>query len=178
MKTASAAPLLLKKKTPAHAPAQVSAATPPAAPPDGAALVAAVMTTADAFTRESQRLFRPHGLTAAQYNVLNILAGEPAGISQRMLGERLVVDRSNVTGLLDRLEKNDWVRRADDPDDRRVYRVQLTAAGRAIWQKISPLYLEVVAQVTRGLTAKQLGEGLLVLRQLEAGAAVWKLPLK
>ena len=81
----------------------------------GHELTAAVMATADVFLRESQRLFRPHGLTAAQYNVLNILAATPDGISQRELGDRLVVDRSNVTGLLDRLEKIGWVRRTDDP---------------------------------------------------------------
>jgi DNA-binding MarR family transcriptional regulator len=107
--------------------------------------------------------------------VLNILAGEPTGISQRMLGERLVVDRSNVTGLLDRLEKNHWVRRADDPDDRRVYRVQLTLAGREIWERISPLYLQVVAQVTHELNPHQIAEAVAVLRQLETGASAWKL---
>lgn len=141
----------------------------------GYELTTAVMTTADAFLREGQRLFRPHGLTGAQYNVLNILAGEPAGISQRELGDRLVVDRSNVTGLLDRLEKAGWVRRGDDPGDRRAYRVLLTSAGRALWQEVHPLYLKVVAQVTRGLTAKQIADGLKILRQLEAGAAAWKL---
>ena len=141
-------------------------------------LVAAVMATADTFLRESQRLFRPHGLTGSQYNVLNILANEPAGISQRELGDRLVVDRSNVTGLLDRLEKNGWVRRDDDPDDRRVYRVSLTPAGRALWQKITPLYLDVVAQITRELPAKRLQDGLDILRRLEAGAVAWKLSSK
>lgn len=171
MKNNSAAPRSpIKKKS-----APVSVPASRAALPERAALVAAVMTTADAFARESQRLFRPHGLTTAQYNVLNILAGESNGISQRMLGERLVVDRSNVTGLLDRLEKNRWVRRADDPDDRRVYRVQLTVAGREIWERISPLYLEVVAQVTGGLTPNQIAEAASVLRQLETGASAWKL---
>ncbi len=141
-------------------------------------LVAAVMATADTFLRESQRLFRPHGLTGSQYNVLNILANEPAGISQRELGDRLVVDRSNVTGLLDRLEKNGWVRRNDHPEDRRVYRVSLTPAGRALWQKITPLYLDVVAQITRELPAKRLQDGLDILRRLEAGAVAWKLSSK
>lgn len=141
-------------------------------------LVAAVMATADTFLRESQRLFRPHGLTGAQYNVLNILAHEPAGISQRELGDRLVVDRSNVTGLLDRLEKNGWVRRDDHPEDRRVYRVSLTPAGRALWQKITPLYLEVITQITHGLPAKRLQDGLDLLRRLEAGAVAWKLAAK
>lgn len=139
-------------------------------------LVAAVMATADCFLRESQRLFRPLGLTGAQYNVLNILAGSPDGISQRELGDRLVVDRSNVTGLLDRLEKSGWVRRTDDPADRRVYRVVLTPAGRALWSKVTPLYLEVVTQITRGLSAKRLQDGLDLLKTLEAGATNWELP--
>ena len=142
----------------------------------GHELPAAGMATADVFLRESQRLFRPHGLTAAQYNVLNILAATPDGISQRELGDRLVVDRSNVTGLLDRLEKIGWVRRTDDPADRRVYRVVLTPAGRALWGKIAPLYREVVAQITHGLSAKRLQDGLDLLKTLEAGATTWKLP--
>ena len=142
----------------------------------GHELTAAVMATADVFLRESQRLFRPHGLTAAQYNVLNILAATPDGISQRELGDRLVVDRSNVTGLLDRLEKIGWVRRTDDPADRRVYRVVLTPAGRALWGKIAPLYREVVAQITHGLSAKRLQDGLDLLKTLEAGSTTWKLP--
>lgn len=142
----------------------------------GHELTAAVMATADVFMRESQRLFRPHGLTAAQYNVLNILAATPDGISQRELGDRLVVDRSNVTGLLDRLEKSGWVRRTDDPADRRVYRVVLTPAGRALWGKITPLYREVVAQITHGLSAKRQQDGLDLLKTLEAGATTWKLP--
>ena len=141
-------------------------------------LVTAVMATADTFRRESQRLFRPHGLTGAQYNVLNILAHELTGISQRELGDRLVVDRSNVTGLLDRLEKNGWVRRVDHPDDRRVYRISLTPAGRSLWQKITPLYLDVVVQITRELPAKRMQDGLDILRRLESGAVAWKLTKK
>ena len=139
-------------------------------------LVAAVMATADCFLRESQRLFRPLGLTGAQYNVLNILAASPDGISQRELGDRLVVDRSNVTGLLDRLEKSGWVRRTDDPADRRVYRVVLTPAGRALWGKVTPLYLEVVSQITRGVSATRIQDGLDLLKTLETGATAWKLP--
>lgn len=157
----------MKKKSPPPAP--IPAAT-------SLDLVAAVMATADCFLRESQRLFRPLGLTGAQYNVLNILAASPDGISQRELGDRLVVDRSNVTGLLDRLEKSGSVRRTDDPVDRRVYRVVLTPEGRALWGKVTPLYLDVVTQMTRGLSAQRLQDGLDLLKTLETGATAWKLP--
>jgi DNA-binding MarR family transcriptional regulator len=134
-----------------------------------------VMRTADAFLRESQRLFRPHGLTGSQYNVLNILAGHPEGLSQRELGDMLVVDRSNVTGLLDRMEKAGWVQREDHPGDRRVYRVLLTPGGRLLWEKIHPLYLKVVGQVAAGLSEKEIRACDKTLQHLERGAVAWKL---
>ena len=140
------------------------------------ALVAAVLGTAEAFLRESQRLFRPLGLAGAQFNVLNILARSGAGVSQRVLSDELLVDRSNVTGLLDRMEKSGWVRRADHPEDRRVYLITLTPAGRALWEKASPLYLEVVAQVTGKVGASEAAACLATLRLLEAGATSWQLP--
>lgn len=139
------------------------------------ALVVAVLSTADAFLRESQRLFRPLGLTGAQFNVLNLLADAADGMSQRELGDRLLVDRSNVTGLLDRMEKAGWVQRKDHPDDRRVYLVTLTPAGRALWAKANALYLDVIAQVTSGLPAKRMDECTEVLTRLEKNAATWEL---
>lgn len=141
-------------------------------------LVSAVMATADAFLRESKRLFRPHGLTGAQYNVLNVLADSNGGLSQRELSDHLVVDRSNVTGLIDRMEAAGWVRRTDHPEDRRVYRVVLTPAGRKLWEEVTPRYLAVVRQVTRGLPAARMQETLTTLRQLERAAAEWTLPAK
>lgn len=140
----------------------------------GALLASAVMATADASKRESQRFFRPQGLTAAHDNVLNILAAESKGISQRALSDRLEVDRPNVTGLLDRLAKSGWARRTDDSDDRRVYRTKITPDGRTLWQTVTPLYFEVVTQITRGLEPKQISGAFGVLRQLAAGASGWK----
>ena len=142
----------------------------------GYELTREVMATADTFLRESQRLFRPHGLTAAQYNVLNALAAAEGGLSQRELGDILVVDRSNVTGLLDRLEKAGLVKRADHPSDRRVHRVSLTPAGRTLWTKVEPLYTNVAAQVSAGLGERRLRDALAVLKSLQAGAVSWRLP--
>lgn len=139
------------------------------------ALIVAVLSTADAFLRESQRLFRPLGLTGAQFNVLDLLADAPEGVSQRELGDRLVVDRSNVTGLLDRMEKAGWVRRKDHPEDRRVYLVTLTPSGQALWAKANALYHEAIAQVTAGLSEKRMGECIETLAGLGTKAATLEL---
>jgi len=138
-------------------------------------VVHAVLSTADAFFRESQRLLRPLGLSGAQFNGLNHLADAVGGVSQRELGDRLLVDRSNVTGLLDRMEKAGWVRRADHPADRRIYLVTLVPAGRALWAQANAVYLDVVAQVTVGLSAKRMDECSAVLARLEKNAATWEL---
>ena len=139
---------------------------------------AAVMSTADTFLRESKRLFRPHGLTGAQYNLLNVVARSDGGLSQRELSDFLVVDRSNVTGLLDRMEDAGWVKRMDHPEDRRVYRVVLTPAGKKLWEAVTPQYLEVVRQVTAALTERSMKDALTVLKHLEQVATQWKLPAK
>lgn len=144
----------------------------------GYELVSAVMATADIFLRESQRLFKPHGLSGAQYNLLNVIARADGGLSQRELSDRLVVDRSNVTGLIDRMEKAGWVRRTDVPGDRRVYRVVLTNAGRKLWEEVTPLYRSAVAHVTRGLTVRRMQECLDTLRVLEGAAGAWDQPVE
>jgi DNA-binding MarR family transcriptional regulator len=144
--------------------------------PSALALTTAVVAAADALLRESQRLFRPHGLTAAQFNVLNVLSDHAAGLSQRELGDVLVVDRSNITGLLDRMGEAGWVRRSDDPADRRVYRVTLTPAGRKLWARVEPRYRAVAAQVAGGLAPAERTQCLAALRHMEQAAAKWTLP--
>ena len=136
-------------------------------------LVIQVLSVANVMVKESHRLFRPHGLSDAQFNVLNVLGPEPAGLSQRALSEVLVVDRSNITGLLDRMEGSGWVKRTDHPSDRRVYVVTLTAEGRKLWQKVLPEYVAVVRRVTAAVPAADLKRTLGTLQQLEAATREW-----
>ena len=136
-------------------------------------LVIQVLSVANVMVKESHRLFRPHGLSEAQFNVLNVLGPEPAGLSQRALSDVLVVDRSNITGLLDRMERSGWVKRADHPSDRRVYMVTLTAAGRQLWQKVLPEYVAAVRRVTAAVPSAELKRARLTLQQLETATRAW-----
>ena len=84
--------------------------------------------------KRGARLLREHGLTDAQFNVLMLLhhQGERGRMSQIRLGRLLLVNRSNVTGLVDRMERDGLVRREDDPDDRRVNLVAITEKGMEV----------------------------------------------
>ncbi|NJD21033.1 MAG: MarR family transcriptional regulator [Gemmatimonadetes bacterium] len=102
-----------------------------------------IVVTGEVLRKEANRLFAPLGITGAQANVLILLHAqtEDGAMSQSDLGRLLTVHRSNVTGLLDRLEAQGLVRRQDDVKDRRVYRVALTEAGRESARRAEELYL-------------------------------------
>ena len=136
-------------------------------------LIIQVLSAANVMVKESHRLFRPHGLTDSQFNVLNVLGTAAEGVSQRELSDVLVVDRSNITGLLDRMEKLGWVKRTDHPSDRRVYLVTLTAEGRKLWQQVLPEYVAVVRRVTAVAPEAELKRTLETLRRLEESTRQW-----
>ncbi|MGX5183106.1 MarR family winged helix-turn-helix transcriptional regulator [Streptomyces avermitilis] len=67
------------------------------------------------------------GLTSSQAKTLTVLRRAPA--SMRSLATTLACDASNMTGIIDRLEKRDLVRREVSTTDRRVKNVALTEVG-------------------------------------------------
>jgi len=72
-----------------------------------------LLRTADSILDASRTFFAPWDLSPSQFNVLNLLYGLPEGVSQTDVGRQLIVHRSNVTGLVDRLEKRGLVRRRE-----------------------------------------------------------------
>lgn len=72
-------------------------------------------------------------LTPTQAQMLCLLRGGPTGMAE--LGRVLRVERSSLTGLVDRAERSGLVERQPDPDDRRAVRVALTPSGDAAAQR-------------------------------------------
>ena len=110
-----------------------------------------VLGTADAIWNASRSFFATWDLSPSQFNVLNLLDGNPGGLSQTELSRRLIMHRSNVTGLTDRLERKGLVSRKDVAGDRRAYRVVLTRAGTALLEQILPEYYARAEAVWDGL---------------------------
>jgi DNA-binding MarR family transcriptional regulator len=75
------------------------------------------------------RRVRDIGLTRAQWLVLTRLYRRP-GASQTELADMLETDRASAGRMIDRMQKNGWVERRADSDDRRVNRLYLTADAR------------------------------------------------
>jgi len=98
---------------------------------------------------------RTQRMTAAQFNTLLVLqSAGPEGLRMGEIGERLVVTKANVTGLVDRLERHGLVARGDQ-QDRRATAVSLTHEGRSVLKDALPHYSQLAAQLTAGLTERE-----------------------
>lgn len=91
--------------------------------------------TADMIFDQIGRLLRPLNVSAAGGLVLGILR-DHGPTSPSELGQRLIVTRATVTGLLDSLERRGFVRRSANPADRRSLIVEITPLGLTVLQRV------------------------------------------
>jgi DNA-binding MarR family transcriptional regulator len=99
-----------------------------------------LLRTSETIWNASRLFFARWELSPSQFNILNLLGGHADGLTQTALSQALITHRSNVTGLVDRLEKRGLLVRKAVPGDRRAYSVQLTKAGAQLVAEILPEY--------------------------------------
>ncbi len=129
-----------------------------------------LLRTAEALWNASRVFFERWDLSPSQFNVLNLLHGETAGLSQTELSRQLVVHRSNITGLVDRLEARGLVERREMAGDRRAYRVALTPAGAALMRQILPHYHRAAEDVWGDVPAARANQIVAELAELSRNA--------
>ena len=106
--------------------------------------------TTSCIKKRAAEFFRPFGLTDVQFNVMMLLhhqSGSKGGLSQAQLSEMMLVNRANVTSLIDRMEKAGLVVRTAEPDDRRYNIIKLTGRGKKILADVEPLYAKEIKKV-------------------------------
>src|SRR5256885_1341923 len=95
----------------------------------------------------------PLGLSLASPGVPHPLAEAREPLSLSELAQRQHCVRSNITQLVDRLEKDGLVRRRPDPDDRRGVLAALTPAGEQAYAKGMRALVEAQHAIVRALSA-------------------------
>lgn len=88
-----------------------------------------------ALRRQTDQFLSAYGLTSSQFEILAILSEEGI-IPLNRVSERLRCACSNVTGLVDHLERDGLVRRQRSRKDRRVVFLDLTEKGQEVWRSI------------------------------------------
>jgi DNA-binding MarR family transcriptional regulator len=106
-----------------------------------------IVRTADALKRGGDLLFRKHGITSAQYNVLRILRGAGAkGLYCGGIAERMITAEPDITRLLVRMEKLGLLIRRRDTCDRRIVKAFATKRGLQLLDELEAPLRELQAQ--------------------------------
>lgn len=112
-----------------------------------------VIVCSDFLIRQMDELTEPFGITSAQYNVLRILRGVyPNGHPRREIIQRMIQSAPDVTRLIDRLERNEFVRRGKSTEDGRLSLTYITDKGLALLDVIQPQLDEIDSNLVNSLT--------------------------
>ncbi len=116
--------------------------------------------TSRALTQHYENAFRPLGLRATQFTILQALsrAGE---VSQRQLGEILAMDSTSLTRTLAIMRRQGWIRERPG-EDRRQRLLSLASAGEKKLARVQPVWEKVQVRL-RGELGEQAWESLLRL---------------
>jgi DNA-binding MarR family transcriptional regulator len=95
--------------------------------------------TADLLVKRIAELIQPFNLTPASGLVLSILADSALPLPPNEIADRLIISRATVTGLIDSLERRQYVRRHPHLSDRRMILVEITETGRQVADAFRPI---------------------------------------
>jgi MarR family 2-MHQ and catechol resistance regulon transcriptional repressor len=106
--------------------------------------------TASCLRKKAGHFLQPFGLTDVQFNLMMLLqhqTGHDEPLAQSRLSDMMLVNRANITSLIDRMEKAGLVIRTSSPSDRRYNIIVLTPYGKKLLSKIEPLYAKEVKRI-------------------------------
>jgi len=118
-----------------------------------------------AFETYSGSHVRSLGLTPAQFDIVATLGNTP-GMTCRELGEKTLITKGTLTGVLDRMEVRGIIRRGPSDADRRQVFVSLTAAGTRMFGKVFPEHAAHVKKAFTALSSEELEQARELLQRL------------
>ncbi len=114
--------------------------------------------------------FAKYGLSWPKFNALiHLYMAGDCGLIQSELGKKMLVSRANITGLIERLEREDLVLRKNDPSDKRVFRVTLTKRAFALMHAFIPIHNEFTHKIISALNQEEKETLITLLQKLNKG---------
>ncbi|HUW51358.1 MAG TPA: MarR family transcriptional regulator [Sulfuricella sp.] len=122
-------------------------------------------STYQAFEAHSAAHIRTLDLTPAQFDIVATLGNTP-GMPLKELGEKSLITKGTLTGVVNRLTDKKLVRRVASPSDGRSQIVQLTRKGESLFERVFPAHLAHLERAFGKLSAKELSALETILRRL------------
>ena len=114
-----------------------------------------IMQAAQEYTRAINEELAPTGITYRQMQVLGFLALE-GPLAQGELAERMHLEPATLVGILDRMERDGWIKRLACRDDRRRKLIHVQPSAKPVWSKIVACAKRVRARATEGMKPSEL----------------------
>jgi DNA-binding MarR family transcriptional regulator len=121
--------------------------------------------------KRSAEFFHSYGVTDVQFNLMMLLRHQcdaDGGLSQVELSRMMLVNRANVTAIIDRMEKAGLVTRSAVPGDRRSKSVRLTGRGGKLLHDIEGDYQEEIRSIMDVLAADEIEQLVGMLEKVRA----------
>ena len=152
-------PLLMLNELPRYSFLQDAAKTQPDVDPAACELFLEILRTGEFVSSVEGGYLAKHGITPGRFAVMLLLGIEESIVRKPSeLAEMIGVTRATMLGILDTLERDNFVSRTLDPTDRRSMRVVSTPECRELLQKVLPGYFRLVASIPATLTAEERAE--------------------
>ncbi|MEM8602477.1 MAG: MarR family transcriptional regulator [Cyanobacteria bacterium P01_H01_bin.121] len=119
------------------------------------------------FSSYSDTHIRQLGLTPSQFDVIVTLS-TTNGLSMRDLADQTLVTKGTLTGIVDRLEAKNLVRRDVPLGNRRSFTVTLTPEGKALFEQLFPQHLNYLKERFDRLETTELELLKVLLRKLRS----------
>lgn len=98
---------------------------------------------------------KQHGVTGMQFTLLSVLAGRD-DLSSAQLSRRFYITPQAMGQVLTTLEDAGWIRRTEDPANRRILRVTLTRAGHDLVRACDAEMREIEEDAFSGIASRDL----------------------
>lgn len=122
-----------------------------------------------AFASLDARLHREadSGLTVSQADVIFTLGNTP-GMTCGEIGERTLITKGTLTGVIDRLEGKGLVARSRGRQDARCVHISLTAKGKSLFKRAFPQHVAALKQRFDQLESAKQKQAIALLADIRA----------
>ena len=110
---------------------------------------------------------KKYEITPEQYLVLSIIMDAGTELYQRQISEITYKDRPNVSRIINILENQGLVKRIEDVNKRKIFKIAITQKGIELRKKIQPTMYELRAVTTEGISNEDLEKTLKILEKMQ-----------
>ncbi len=129
-------------------------------------LIKELVSTYQAFENFSTKHVKELGLTATQFDIIATLGNQPP-MTCKELGEKTLILKGTMTGVLERLETKGFIEKVANTEDGRSYKIGLTKSGERLFKKVFPEHLSYLQKAFEKLSQKDLELAVTSLRSVK-----------